>query len=79
MSTGTSLDEKFEAIMKKYQSLLDENEILIRKINEDAQHDQELKAQNEYLRRQMGEFIKQSKRCLLVLSVGMKMRQQAIL
>jgi len=53
------LDEKFKAIMKNSQSLLAQNKILIRKINEDAQRDQELKAQNEYLRKHLGAFLKQ--------------------
>jgi len=34
-----SLDEKFEAVMKNCQSFLARNEVLTRKINEDAQHD----------------------------------------
>jgi len=53
------LDEKFEAIVKNYQSISAENEILMRKINEDAQRDQELKAANEYLKKQLGDFMKQ--------------------
>jgi len=44
MSTSTSLDEKFEVVIKNYQSLLAHNKLLMRKINEGAQHDQELQA-----------------------------------
>ena len=53
MSTNTSLDKKFEAIMKNYQSLSAQNELLMRKINEGAKHDQdqELQAQDDYLRK----------------------------
>jgi len=42
MSTSTSLDEKFEAVTKNYQSLSAQNELLMTKINEGAQRDQEL-------------------------------------
>jgi len=42
MSTRTSLDEKFDAVMKNYQSLSAQNELLIRKINKGHQRDQEL-------------------------------------
>jgi len=39
-----------------------QNEILMKKINEDAQSDQETKAQNEYLRKQLGAFLKQKEK-----------------
>ena len=48
--------------MKNSQSLSARNELLMRKINEDAQRDQELKAQNEYLRKQLGAFLKQKQK-----------------
>jgi len=44
MSSSASLDEKFEVVMKNYQSLSAQNEVLMGKINEDPQRDQELKA-----------------------------------
>ena len=59
MSTSTSLDGKCEAVMKNYQSLSAKNELLMRKVNEGAQHDQELQAQNDYLRKQLGAILKQ--------------------
>ena len=62
MSSSVSLDEKFEAIMKDYQSLLAQNEILTSKNNEDTQRDQELKAQNEYLKKQLGAFLKKKQK-----------------
>jgi len=37
-----SLEEKFDALMRQ-------NEMLRKKIHEDAQHNQEIQAQNEYL------------------------------
>jgi len=58
MSTSMGLDETFEAIMKNFRSLSGKNEILMKKINEDAQHAQELKAQNEYLKKLLGAFLK---------------------
>jgi len=53
MSTSTNLDEKFEVVIKNYQSLSAQNELLMRKINEGAKHDQdqELQAQDDYLRK----------------------------
>ena len=39
-----SLEEKFDALLRQ-------NEMLMKKINEDAQCDQETKAENEYLRK----------------------------
>jgi len=44
MSFGMSLEEKFEALMRR-------NEMLVKKIHEDAQHNQETQARNEYLRK----------------------------
>jgi len=58
MSTSASLDEKFKVVMKSYQKLSAQNEMLTRNINEDAQRDQELKAQNEYLKKQLSAFLK---------------------
>ena len=62
MSTSTSWDEKFEAIMKNCQSLLAQNELLMRKLNEGIQHDQELQSQNEYLGKQLGVVLKQKQK-----------------
>jgi len=45
-----SLEQKFEALMKTYQSISSSN--------------QELKNQNEYLRRKLGEALKQKKKLL---------------
>jgi len=59
MSTRTSLDEKFDAVIKNYQSLSTQNELLMRKHNEGVQHDQELQAQNEYLRKNLGAILEQ--------------------
>jgi len=39
-----SLEEKFDTLMRQ-------NEMLMKKIHEDAQRDQETKAQNEYLQK----------------------------
>jgi len=47
-----SLEEKFDAPMRQ-------NEMLMKKINEDTQHDLETKAQNAYLRKQLAAFLKQ--------------------
>jgi len=48
--------------MKNYRSLSAQNEMLMRKINEDAQRDQELKAHNDYLRKQLGAVLKQKQK-----------------
>ena len=47
-----SLEERFEALMKQ-------NEFLVSKIREDSQRNHEAQAQNEYLRKQLGSFLKQ--------------------
>ena len=52
MSFGMSLEEKFDALMRQ-------NEMLMKNINEDSQQNQETKAQNEYLRKQLSAFMKQ--------------------
>ena len=54
MSSGTSmnLEERFEALMKQH-------EILIKVLSEEAQRERETKTQNEYLRKQLGAFLKQ--------------------
>jgi len=44
MSTSISLDEKFEAVMRNCQSLSTQNELLMRKLNEGVQRDQEIQA-----------------------------------
>ena len=62
MSSSVSLDEKFEGIMKNYQFLSAQNEILIKKIHEDAQCGQDLKAQNKYLKNLLGAFLKQNQK-----------------
>ena len=55
MSSSMSLEEKFEALMRQ-------NEMLVKKIHEDAQHNQETQAQNKYLRKQLGSFLKQKQK-----------------
>ena len=50
MSSSMSLEEKFEVLMRSYQPI--------------SSSDQELKNQNEYLRRQRGEAIKQKQKPL---------------
>ena len=54
MSSGTSmnLEERFEALMKQH-------EILMKVLSEEAQRERETKTQNEYLRKQLGAFLKQ--------------------
>jgi len=52
-STNLTLEERFEALMKQ-------NEILMKTLSEKAQHDQETKAQNEYLQKQLGAYLKQT-------------------
>ena len=54
-STSMSLEERFEALMKQ-------NEFLASKIREDSQRNQEAQAQNEYLRKQLGSFMKRKQR-----------------
>ena len=54
-SSSMSLEERFEALMKK-------NEFLAIKIREDSQRNQEAQAQNEYLRKQLGSFLKQKQK-----------------
>ena len=53
--TSMSLEERFEALMKQ-------NEFLASKIREESQRNQEAQAQNEYLREQLGSFMKQKQR-----------------
>ena len=36
--------------------------MLVKKIHEDTQHNQENQAQNEYIRRQLGSFLKQKQK-----------------
>jgi len=54
VSSGTSmtLEERFEALMKQ-------TEILVSKSREYSQRNQEIRAQNEYLQKQLGAFLKQ--------------------
>ena len=52
MSSNMSVEEKFEVLMRQ-------NEIMMRKIHEG---NQETQAQNEYLRRQLGSFLKQKQK-----------------
>jgi len=51
-STSLGLEERFEAIMRQ-------KEILMKTLSEEVQREQETKAQNEYLRKQLGAFVKQ--------------------
>ena len=51
MSSSMSLEEKFDALVRQ-------NEMLMNKINEDSQQNQETKAQNDYLRKQLGALMK---------------------
>ena len=55
MCSSMSMDEKFKAIIRQ-------NEMWMKKINEDTQHDEETKAQNKYLRKQLGAFLKQKQK-----------------
>jgi len=50
-----SLEEKFESLMKQ-------NEFLANQVREDSQRNRESQAQNEYLRKQLGSFLKQKQR-----------------
>ena len=51
-STSMTLEERFEALMKQTESL-------VSKSREDSQRNQEIQAQNEYLQKQLGAFLKQ--------------------
>ena len=51
-STSMTLEERFEALMKQ-------TEFLVSKSREDSQRNQEIQAQNEYLQKQLGAFLKQ--------------------
>ena len=55
MSSSMSLEEKFDALMRQ-------NEMLMKKIHEDAQHNQETQASNEYLWNQLDSFLKQKEK-----------------
>jgi len=55
MTASMSLKERLDALMWK-------KELFLKKINEDSQHNQETKAQNEYLRKQLGAFLKQNQK-----------------
>ena len=55
MTSSMSLEENFDALMRK-------NEMLMKKIHEDAQNNYETQAQNEYLRKQLGSFLKQKQK-----------------
>ena len=50
-----SLEERFEALMKQ-------NEFLASKIQEDSQRNPEAQAQNDYLWKQLGSFLKQKQK-----------------
>ena len=52
ISTSMSLEERFEALMKQ-------TELLVSKSREDSQRNQEIRAQNEYLQKQLGALLKQ--------------------
>jgi len=52
-ATNLTLEERFKALMKQ-------NEILMKTLSEEAQCDQETKAQNEYLQKQLGAYLKQT-------------------
>ena len=52
-AVSMTLEETFEALMKQ-------NEFLSRKIQEDAQKDQESQAQNKYLQKQLDSYLKQN-------------------
>ena len=54
-SSSMSLEENFEALMKQI-------EFLVSKVREDSQRQQETRAQNEYLRKQLGSFMKQKQK-----------------
>jgi len=54
MGSSMCLEEKFDALMRQ-------NEMLMKKTNEDSQQNQEIKAQNEYLHKQLGAFLKQKR------------------
>jgi len=51
MTTSMSLEERFDALMRQ-------NELLLKKNCEDSRHNQDTKAQSEYLRKQLGPFLK---------------------
>jgi len=55
MTTSMSLEERFDAFMMQ-------NELLLKKISQDFEHNQDTKAQNEYLRKQLGAFLKQKQK-----------------
>ena len=52
-STNLSLEERFEALTRHH-------EILMKSLSENAQHEQETKAQIECLRKQLGVYLKQN-------------------
>ena len=47
-----TLEDRFEALTKQ-------TEFLVSKSSEDSQRNQEIRAQNEYLQKQLGAFLKQ--------------------
>ena len=55
MSSSSSFEETFDALMNW-------NEMLLKKVHEDSQHNQETQAQNEYLWKQFGAFLKQKQK-----------------
>jgi len=59
-----SLEEKFEALLKSYQTVLSSNQELKRQNDYMTHTNQGLKHQNEYLRRQLGEAMKMKQKAL---------------
>ena len=55
MSSSTRLEGKFDACMRQ-------NEMLLKKIHEDCQHNPDTKAESDYLWKQLGAFLKEKKK-----------------
>jgi len=51
-STSMTLEERFEALMKQ-------TEFFVGKRREDSQRNQQIQAQNQYLQKQLGAYLKQ--------------------
>ena len=72
MSTSMSLEENFDALMRQ-------NEMLLKKIHEDAQRELETQARNEYLQKQLGSFLKQNQKMNEEALQSEPRRQQQVL
>ena len=64
MSSSMSLKEKYDALLKSYQSVTIENQNLQQRIAESEGKADETEGQMEYLRKQLGKSLKQKIRNL---------------